>query len=108
MLTYAYSRILPLERKLKYQNCLFVFSQLKHELPVHFDNFCSIFGSRHDYNTKASRLEITRTRTVTYGTYCIKNLIAKHWKEIIPKLSVKTNAILKNGLKKHIKYFPPL
>jgi len=57
---------------------------------------------------KASRLEITRTRTVTYGTYCIKNLIAKHWKEIIPKLSVKTNAISKNGLKKHIKYFPPL
>jgi len=84
---------------------LFAYSQLKQELPLYFDNFCSILGNRHDYNTKSTRLEIYRTRTVTYGTYCIKNLVAKHWNEIVPKLSVNVNEILKNGLKKHLKAF---
>ena len=101
------SKILPASILLKLRNCLFAFDQLNNDLPSFFSNFCTPVVRLHDHNTKSSKseLSINMTRTITYGSCCVRNIIAKHWNEIIPKLSIDTDTISRDTLKKHIKQF---
>ena len=104
---YLQSKILPIEKLLKFKNCLFAFNQKRGELPSYFDHFLIPKATTHDHNTKSSKntLVINMTRTITYGTFNIKNTISKHWNDIIPNLKLDTTESTKAQLKKHLRAY---
>jgi len=64
-------------------------------------------GIDHNHLTKFAglKLVVERTNTVKYGSYSIKNLVAKHWNELIPKLNIDPRSISKSTLKSHLTSF---
>jgi len=96
-------RIVPLNRELKLKLCLCAFDQIKNHLPKVFNEFCKFMGIDHNHLTKSAglKLVVERTNTVKYGSYSIKNLVAKHWNELIPK----SRSISKSTLKSHLTSF---
>ena len=101
------SRILPIDKHIKMNNCIFALKYKKGFLPKYFNNFFNPVGATHQHNTKSSnlKLEIVRTRTVNFGTHCVKNLTAKHWNEIIPNIDKNLINLSTSTAKHHIKSF---
>lgn len=98
---YISARILPINRGLKLKNCLLAFDQQRGTTPSYFKDFWKPMGNNHDNFTKSTKikLEISRTKTVTYGSYNIKNLVASHWNEVLPNLKIDINTVSKQTLK---------
>ena len=92
---------------LKLKNCLFAYDHAKNQLPEHFENFFKKMGHQHDHLTRNSKLklEVTKTKTIRFGTYNIKNLVTKDWNNTIPKILTDVVSVTKNTLKHHLRAF---
>ena len=97
------SRILPIPKQIKLKNCLFAYDFLKNKQPNYFNNFLSPLGQNHQIRTRAAGnvLNIQMTKTVTYGSYNIPNLISKDWNSIHPHVPSIHN-VSKPTFKKHL------
>ena len=98
------SGILPIDKQLILKNCLFAFDQQKKNLPTFFDSFCKREKQRHSYLTRYSKykLEISLTKTITYGSNNIKNTIAKQWNNTISELKIDITKVSKTVLRNRI------
>jgi len=102
------TKILPISYELKLRNCLLAFDILRKLTPVKpLLNFLKLVSQNHDYNTKSSDTDVVidQSRTIRFGSYSIKTIMAKNWNNIIPNLKVKYNDVSKTTLSNHIKAY---
>ena len=81
---YHADEILKFEDQVKFQFCLLAYLQQQKRLPMAFDNFLTPVNSLHNHNTQGAKhkLDIPRTKTVTYGSLSIAIRAAKTWNEL--------------------------
>ena len=99
---YVNSRILPIRYIMKEKNCLFGYDFFKARIPNYFSTFLSPIGENAIHMTRNKQLSITMTKTVTYGTHNIANLITKDWNEIHPHLPSLDQITNKSTFKAHL------
>ena len=88
---YKNSRIFKLQDIIKIDNCLFVYDQLKGNLPKNFNNFFNHKSNQHRYNTRRNRVIVPLVKTSTYGSNSITLQAIKHWNEIQENLDLDPN-----------------
>ena len=101
---YLYCKILPISRELKLKNCLFAFDYLQNSLPIYFKNFLRSLGHNHNHYTRSStcKLETTRTNSIRFGSYNIKNLVTRNWNETITNFTPDLNSDSRYTFKKQL------
>ena len=89
---YKNSKVFKLEDTIKIDNCMFVFDQLKGNLPESFSNYFLHKSNQHQYNTRGNRLIVPHVKTTLYGTNSITLKAIKHWNEIQDNIEIDINS----------------
>ena len=100
---YLKSKILPIDKQVILQNCLFAHDQIKNNTPVYFHEFLQLLGDNHQFGTRRHRLAHTQTSTVTYGSNNLRNSITRNWNDTVNELTVDPLQVSKSTYKKHLK-----
>ena len=82
-------KILKLKDLITFNNCLFVFDQLKEDLPQAFKNFFLKKYDHHIYNTQGTKktlLNVPLKNTSKYGTKSITSRSIFNWKDMNKKI----------------------
>ena len=99
------SKILPIEKQVKFQNCLFAHDQLKDKVPTFFKNFLQRLGNNHNQGIRGQRLAHSTSHTITYGSNNLKNSITRNWNKTVDRLNINPLVATKGTYKKHLKAF---
>ena len=95
---YANHRILKLQNIITLKNCLFIFDQLRHNLPNAFSNYFKLLKDQHRKNTRASNkftLNVPRVNTETYGSNSVKIKTIKDWNKTTIKIQFQPDLLFK-------------
>ena len=98
---YRTSKILKLADIIKIQNFLFVFEDIKGNLPKALSNTFQLTRDRHSYNTRNAAkytVCIPKVNTTVYGIRCIKFQSSQIWNFLVtkfPELKEKSKCISK-------------
>ena len=88
--SFAEDKILPLSKLVSYNNCLFVYEQLKGITPISFNSYFTTVENVHNHQTRGAglkQLKMPQVNTETYGIYSIKYQSALAWNNITGKLN---------------------
>ena len=104
---YVQSKILPLRKQIKFNNCVFAFKQQQKTLPIVFYNFCTPLRNVHSQNTKQNKLCLEKKpyRTRTYGIFSIQNQMVSDWNKVITKLTDKIDDLTTFSIKTKLQEF---
>ena len=102
---YYKSKILRFNDHIKLKNCILAFDHQRKFLPSIFHDFCKPVSVTHNHKTKSelSKLTISRTNTVTYGSYSIRSQVANDWNENIPSFGPSIFSCSKSTLSKKLR-----
>ena len=100
---YLKSKILPIDKQIILQNCLFAHDQIKNNTPDYFLEFLQLLGNNHQLGTRRHKLAHSLTSTVTYGSNNLRNTITRNWNSTVNEHTVDPLQVTKSTYKKHLK-----
>eukprot|EP00111_Clytia_hemisphaerica_P010509 TCONS_00030707-protein len=71
------SKILPVEPLVILRHCIFALQVIQNKAPKYFNGFILKLGQNHIHGTRSTKLALTLSKSVTYGSNNLKNSMAR-------------------------------